>query len=177
MTTQIARATIMPTIVALPARTSRRRRVGLMGMLVGVIAGLAMMCTAGSASASTAALTPGTFNASLSSAWNWGDCYVEVGPVVDYYSPWAAIAGALAECGGRHASTTITVGLKFNGAIIGGSVRSYHYSNSYGTGTHIVTTPRYCGSGVWQETATMTISGLGSLTFTGFPAMQTTGCS
>ena len=46
----------------------------------------------------------------------------------------------------------------------------------YGTGSRIVTTPRFCGSGSWQETATITISGLGSLNFSGFASRQTTAC-
>src|SRR3954470_9384899 len=135
MNTQIVEATDSSKAAGVPARTTGRRRSALIGAFSGLMAGLVMMCTAGSANAAT--LTPGTFNASLSSSWNWGDCFIEVGPVVDYYSPWAAIGGALAQCSGRHASTTIAVGLRFNGALVSGSVRNYYYYNSYGTGSRI----------------------------------------
>lgn len=172
--TQIPEATAAPTIAAPPVSIRRRRRAGLVSGVVGLVAGLTMMGTAAPANAAT--LTPGQYNASLSRVWNWSDCFIQVGPVVDYYSPWAAIAGATANCGSRHSFTTVSVSLKFNGATVPGSVRNYSYTNSLGTGNRIVTTPRYCGSGSWQESATITISGLGTFNFNTIPAPQTTGC-
>lgn len=172
--TQIAEATAAPTIAAPTVSTRRRRRGGLVSGVIGLVAGLTMMATAAPANAAT--LVPGQYNASLSRAWNWADCFIQVGPVVDYNSPWAAIAGATANCGSRHSFTTVSVSLKFNGATIPGSVRHYNYTNSFGTGNRIVTTPRYCGSGIWQESATVTISGLGTLNFSSGVAAQTTAC-
>ncbi len=171
--TQIAEAT-GPTSAAPPVVARRRRRAGLVSGFVGLLAGLTMMGTAAPASAAT--LTPGHYNPSLSRTWTWGDCSIQVGPVVDYYTPWAAIAGATANCGSRHSYTTVSVSLKFNGATVPGSVRNYNYANSFGTGNRILTTPRYCGSGSWQESATITISGLGTYNFNTYPAWQTTGC-
>lgn len=146
-------------------------------LFVGIVALLATL--AGSSLPAHAA--GGGFNYSMTYAWDVADCRVYVGVVRDVYSPWAAIGGAQASCWNRHSSTSVSVVQLFgsnpsNLGVVGGSTGSAYYTNSLGTGSRIVETPRFCGTGYWAQRATFTISGIGTFTRTTPAAYAPTQC-
>ena len=96
--------------------------------------------------------------------YTWGNCTVRIGAVPDSGS--AAVGGVTTWCSGRHAWTSATVWLKFNGTPVAGSSRSTTYYNSYGFNGNILMTPRFCGTGNWQVIANVATAEYGQIQVT-----------
>jgi hypothetical protein len=138
-----------------PPRSTGRRVLTLLGALLATIG--AVILTAIPANAAT-------FNPMLSRDVPWGNCTIRVGVVPD--SAGAAQGGVTTWCSGRHAWTSATVWLKFNGGPVAGSARSTTYYNSYGFNGNILTTNRFCGAGYWQVVANVSTAEYGTIQVT-----------